>query len=41
MVETLAYVVAELEAETLGATLGYVQLVAPVYTLADTCRGEF
>ena len=26
-------------AETLGATLGYVEPEAPINTLADTCRG--
>ena len=30
MVEMLAYMVAELETETLAATLGYVELEAPV-----------
>ena len=31
--------VAELEAEALGATLGYVEPEAPVDTLADIWRG--
>ena len=39
MVDTLAQVVAEMEAETLGATLGYVEPKAPVDTLADIWRG--
>ena len=30
--------VAEREAKTIGATLGYVQLEAPLDTLTDTCR---
>ena len=32
--------VAELQAETPGATLAYVQTYAPVKTLADNCRGN-
>ena len=32
--------VAELEAETPGATLAYVETEAPVKTLADNCRGD-
>ena len=39
LVDKLAQVVAELEAETLGATLGYVEPEAPVDTLADIWRG--
>ena len=39
MVDTLAQVVAEMEAETLGATLGNVEPEAPVDTLADIWRG--
>ena len=39
LVDTLAHVVAELEAETLGATLGYVKPQPPVDTLADIWRG--
>ena len=30
---------AELEANTLVATIGYVETETPVDTLADTCRG--
>ena len=30
--------VAVLETETIGATLGYEQLEAPVQTLGDTCQ---
>ena len=33
--DTLAQVIAELEAETLGTTLGYVEAEAPVDTLGD------
>ena len=32
--------VAELQAETPGATLAYVETEAPVKTLADNCRGN-
>ena len=39
LVNTLAYVVTELEALTLFAKLGYLELKAPVDTLADICRG--
>ena len=39
LVDTLAYVVAELVAFNLCATLGYVEPEAPVDTLADICRG--
>ena len=39
MVDTLAHVVAELDAETLGAILGYVKSQPPVDTVADIGRG--
>lgn len=39
LVDTLAYVVAELQALNLCATFCHLDLKAPVDTLADICRG--
>ena len=40
LVDTLVQVVAELEGEALGATLGYLEPEAPVDTLGDIWRGS-
>jgi len=39
LLDTLASMEVELEAETLGTTLGYVEFEALVDTPPDTCRG--